>query len=223
MSTERKLYVAGFLFSPNKRSVVLIWKQRPDWQKGKLNAVGGGVERGESPDAAMRREFREEAGLDVENWQHFATLGDARDWSVWFYFAFGDVNKCRTTTDEDVAVCSTFPLPAAVIPNLHWLIPMALDAARVPFRFDIDEVDLREEACDKRQDDFMQHARDVRKLSDLDLIDAVIEEVGGDQSVSERPHWLLSELTQRFLKSTGAWGTPGGYLLDSEADTERCT
>ena len=37
-------YVTGFLFSPDKKSVVLINKNRPAFQVGKLNGVGGKIE-----------------------------------------------------------------------------------------------------------------------------------------------------------------------------------
>ena len=56
--------VVGFMFSVLKSSVVLIKKERPKWQEGKLNGVGGKVEKGESPFDAMKREFLEETGLE---------------------------------------------------------------------------------------------------------------------------------------------------------------
>jgi len=45
----KKTYVAGFMFSPDLENVVLIEKQKPEWQKGKYNAVGGKIEDGETP------------------------------------------------------------------------------------------------------------------------------------------------------------------------------
>ena len=41
-------YVAGFLFSNDYKYVALIKKEKPAWQKGKLNAIGGKIELGES-------------------------------------------------------------------------------------------------------------------------------------------------------------------------------
>ena len=58
----KKTYVAGFLFSPDRSRVLLIRKNRPAWQAGKLNGLGGKIEPGETPPQAMRREFREEQG-----------------------------------------------------------------------------------------------------------------------------------------------------------------
>ena len=37
-------YVCGFLFSPDRKKVLLIRKRRPAWQAGKLNGVGGKVD-----------------------------------------------------------------------------------------------------------------------------------------------------------------------------------
>lgn len=106
----RKHYVAGFAFDPSGDRVVLIEKSRPTWQAGLLNGVGGHVERGETPTQAMRREFREEAGLDVDRWEVLLSLeGDG--WIVHFFRAIGvDVDSARTTTDERTWVVDDWPL-----------------------------------------------------------------------------------------------------------------
>ena len=57
-------YVVGFCFDPSLHHVVLVRKNRPEWQKGRLNGVGGHIEESD-PDAkyAMDREFGEETGV----------------------------------------------------------------------------------------------------------------------------------------------------------------
>ncbi len=124
-------YVVGFLFSNEKRQVVLIKKNKPEWQKGKLNGVGGKIERGETPHQAMVREFEEEAGLKVEDWKQFCTYSGEFG-TVHFFKAFAgqeSMDKITTKTDESIHICSlpTFPNMDKMIPNLKWLIPMALD------------------------------------------------------------------------------------------------
>jgi 8-oxo-dGTP pyrophosphatase MutT (NUDIX family) len=57
-------YVLGFAFGSHGR-VLLIRKERPAWQRGRMNGLGGKVESGETDAQAMRREFLEECGLDV--------------------------------------------------------------------------------------------------------------------------------------------------------------
>jgi 8-oxo-dGTP diphosphatase len=55
-------YVLGFAFDKSD-NVILVRKQKPKWQKGLLNGVGGKIEIGETSSDAMFREFREETGL----------------------------------------------------------------------------------------------------------------------------------------------------------------
>ena len=65
-------FVLGFLFDGNG-NVALIEKNRPEWQKGRLNGVGGQIEKGESPSQAIVREFQEEAGPEI-SWRQFCVL-----------------------------------------------------------------------------------------------------------------------------------------------------
>src|SRR5690606_37644269 len=106
--------------------VLLIRKNRPTWQAGKLNGIGGKIERGETPAEAMRREFREEAGLDRTDWQECLTL-TGPDWRGHFFRAFGDIDSARAITDEQLEIHAVRPLPPDTIPYLHWMIPLLLD------------------------------------------------------------------------------------------------
>jgi 8-oxo-dGTP diphosphatase len=119
-------YACGFLFSLDRERVVLIRKHRPAWQAGKLNGVGGKVEAGETALDAMRREFIEEAGVEIRDWHQVLTLTGA-DWQGHFFRAFGDVSAARAVTDEQLELHSVHKLPHDTIPNLHWMIPLMLD------------------------------------------------------------------------------------------------
>lgn len=133
---EMNNYVVGFLFSKDScsypcyqdcRDVLLIEKQRPEWQQGLLNGVGGHVESGEEPFAAMRREFLEETGLKVNTWELCVVL-IGKLWVVHFFSAYGSVWDAKDQTDEElrgIAVADLFCYN--VIPNLRWLIPLCLD------------------------------------------------------------------------------------------------
>ena len=119
-------YVAGFLFRSGGTEVALIRKTHPEWQKGKRNGIGGKVEAGETPLQAMRREFLEEAGADVADWRQFATWQNKQAIVHWFV-AHGDAD-IRSMTGEAVEwypVADIAKLPT--IPNLRWLVPLALD------------------------------------------------------------------------------------------------
>lgn len=128
-----QVYACGFLFSAQRDRVVLIRKNRPAWQAGKLNGVGGKLEPDEAPLDAMRREFREEAGLDIQDWQECFVLtgepsaADPNGWRGHFFRAFGDVDACVSRTDERLETHRTRAIPDQTIPNLLWMIPMMLD------------------------------------------------------------------------------------------------
>lgn len=127
-------YVAGFLFSPDRRRVALIEKQRPRWQRGLLNGIGGKIENGESAFQAMEREFGEETGviIPVSAWDMIAQL-EAPDWRVYFFAAFSPkVDDVRTTTDERVVMSYMVDLPRLpVIRNLRVLLPLAADQSGI--------------------------------------------------------------------------------------------
>ena len=125
-------YCCGFAFDSQGRWVWLIEKKKPTWQRGMLNGIGGKIENGEMALDAMQREFREETGTDIIDWDEFLILS-GRDWTVFFFKYFRHETKgpfdqlCKATTEESPVLVDTCNLPSNVIPNLHWIIPMALD------------------------------------------------------------------------------------------------
>lgn len=120
-------YVVGFMFDERESSVLLIRKTRPAWQAGKLNGIGGRIEEGETPAQAMRREFIEEVGIDCDSWKYFCTLSDEREWQIDFFYAIGPIWRAEPLTDEQPEICGLAEISRALtIPNLNWLIPMAL-------------------------------------------------------------------------------------------------
>jgi len=129
-------YALGFLFSNDGKEGVLIEKCRPPWQAGKLNGVGGHIEKDESPHDAMSREFREEAGIDVLAWTWCLRLINVEaTWSVYIFRAFVSHNtlqQCHTMTDEPLYWVDTQHLPDHCIPNLRWIIPMLQDNLEWP-------------------------------------------------------------------------------------------
>lgn len=129
MSAEH--YVLGFYFSPHHSHVVLIQKLKPMWQRGKLNGVGGKLEDGESSATAMRREFKEEAGLDLheDKWIHFGRLVVHRQQIdnayVDLFSTSGPLTDLLSVTDEKLFI-SPFPVQADnTLSNIRWLTEMA--------------------------------------------------------------------------------------------------
>lgn len=125
-----KRYVAGFCFNYERTKVALILKNKPAWQKGFYNAIGGKIEEGEEPIEAMVREFKEETGADVWAWNQFVKYTGS-DYEVYFFKAFSKLLESVTTTTDEVVRVFDLSLNELVgqpiIGNLDWLIPMALD------------------------------------------------------------------------------------------------
>jgi 8-oxo-dGTP diphosphatase len=150
-----KKYVAGLMFSENRESVALIVKNKPDWQKGLLNGIGGKIELEDSnlchgdtiytsSIRAMVREFEEETGVETntKDWELFLTMGSdsgktidenkqeySESWSVDFYRCFSNkVYEVKTMTDEHIVVRNIVDLHSLnTIYNLKWIILLALD------------------------------------------------------------------------------------------------
>ena len=149
MKTEKR-YVLGFAFDQNADNVILIEKQRPDWQKGKLNGVGGKIEESDkcwngndvnwndTAGLAMVREFKEETGADTKiggeyGWQLFATMIFEDDVMggksiVYCFKLFSNlIYQCETVEDEEIRLVSLDDvMQENIIDNLPVLIPMAL-------------------------------------------------------------------------------------------------
>lgn len=119
-------YVVGFLFSDDLKHVALIKKARPAWQAGLLNGIGGKLEPGETSLQAMTREFYEEAGLDINDWRHFATLSENEHYKLDVYATVGDLNALKTQTEEAICVHALEDLSQlALVENTDWLISLA--------------------------------------------------------------------------------------------------
>lgn len=129
-------YCLGFAFTDNDNFVVLIRKNKPAWQKGLLNGVGGKVEANELAHEAMVREFREETGITHNHWARFTIMNfdwksvpDAQVHCFTTRLPKGHDNLTQMT-EEQVGLYSRIDVRnhPKVIPNLRWLIPMAFHA-----------------------------------------------------------------------------------------------
>lgn len=138
--------VVGFMFDPTRQYVGIIHKLRPKFHAGLLNGIGGKLEPGETPLQSMIREFREETGVQHDEWGHYTTILDSHRWKVHYFRTFSDnLFKISTQTDEEVRVMDLNLLYRyPVTPNLRWLVPLALCPSVKFARVLLDEVTRRE-------------------------------------------------------------------------------
>lgn len=140
-------YVAGFCFSQDLKGILLIQKKKPAWQAGRLNAIGGKIESDETPLVAMHREFKEETLWEPtgSTWINFATLIGS-DFRVHFFCMQShsyrwhmekilQIQQSGAKPEEEKIHCNSVEYILSrnefeIIPNLAWLIPMALNSLR---------------------------------------------------------------------------------------------
>lgn len=122
-----KNYSLGFMFSEDLTKVALIKKEKPEWQKGHLNGIGGQIEEGENPLVCMIREFEEETGVFYELWDKLCVLSNEH-FTLHCYSTYSNqVFNLTTTTREQVTVIEVNQLSKHKhIANLDWMIPLAI-------------------------------------------------------------------------------------------------
>lgn len=127
-------YVLCFLFDKMSKHVALVHKNKPAWQAGKLNGIGGKVEPGESPLTACSREFLEETGVEIpdDDWRPFLKIA-GNEFVVYAYVAFSDrVFYCKTIESEVIEVFKVDDIDySKCVDNLKWIIPLSLSRTKM--------------------------------------------------------------------------------------------
>lgn len=127
-------YVCGFMLKPAHAGTLglFIEKNRPDFQKGKWNGIGGKIEVGERPIEAMVREFYEETGAITtgEDWTQTVILM-TDSYTVYYYRAFVDEwpQGIHQTTDEALGYFLTDSILGGSVPvldNMKWILPLSM-------------------------------------------------------------------------------------------------
>ncbi len=126
-------YVVGFAFTEDRSQVVLIRKNRPEWQVGKLNGVGGAISPNEDGISCIVREFQEETGVIThdQEWECFAVSPTLKsDSKIFYYKLFNDnILTADTRTDEEVVIAAVEfdRFDTEGLSDLSDLIRLALD------------------------------------------------------------------------------------------------
>lgn len=121
-------FSVGFIVSGD--NVLLIRKNRPDWQNGKFNGIGGKLEEGETPLDAMVRECREECGLYIPHnkWEHQLTITGTSYCLDVFLALVPTLEGYQSLTDERVDHFNIYTLPTNLIASVRWILPFCLIA-----------------------------------------------------------------------------------------------
>ncbi len=139
-----KKYVLGFIICSELKTVLLIEKIKPEFQKDSFNGIGGKVEEGEELVDAMVRECKEECDLDISSikWTPFCTMVCPKDsidkvsnsWSVACFVTNISANQYIATKQLENEVLQSLPLASIhlvnkkLLGNISWLVGMGVDA-----------------------------------------------------------------------------------------------
>ena len=129
-------YTVGFIFDKTLTKVLLVHKERPEWQKGRVNGIGGKYEAGESAEDCISRETFEEAKLEIppESWVYIGAMhqqiGDVGILTTKYE---GNPEDAVTNDHEVVEWFLIDKLPENTISNVRWLIPLCLDKLQKGF------------------------------------------------------------------------------------------
>lgn len=119
-----KKYVVGIIIDGERG--LLIEKNRPDWQKGKLNGIGGKIEKDETPLDAIIRETIEECGLTIHRWKEIKRdICEENDVEIYYFSSY--VSDCIldcyvSNTDEKVIMYHKSSIPENVLPDIGMMI-----------------------------------------------------------------------------------------------------
>lgn len=159
-----KHYVLGFIFDQNKEKVLLIRKERPEWQAGYWNGIGGKIEMYsakngvvyESPLEAMKRECKEETNWNY-NWKHCVTFVCSGG-TVFVYKAISEYKSLerggetiifKQMEEEKLEIWRLDSLPDKMMKNLKWIIPVLLSTCQFPITICLNDIEKHTKKSDE--------------------------------------------------------------------------
>lgn len=77
------------VFGVDKDEIIVVKEKQPHWDKEHMVVVAGGMNKGEEPEAAARREFEEETGLVMKDFQLVSVTQETPgvEWFIYVYIA----------------------------------------------------------------------------------------------------------------------------------------
>jgi 8-oxo-dGTP pyrophosphatase MutT (NUDIX family) len=80
---------------------VLIKKNKPSFLKDFFCPVGGKIELGETPLEGIKREFKEEAGVTINDWKYLSRE-ENKDITIDYFYSIGDLSNVKQMESESV-------------------------------------------------------------------------------------------------------------------------
>lgn len=126
-------YTLGFIFNADNGLVLLQYKHKPLWQRGKLNGIGGKVE-DETPMEAMERESIEEVGRSFD-WRSKLSMLIGADKHISVFKSNASINEMKRaekfSTENTPEPCEVFSveeiIKKPILHNLLWIVPLLAD------------------------------------------------------------------------------------------------
>jgi len=115
-------YVLGFIFN-KYNEVLLMLRDKPSSQAGKLNGIGGHIEEGETPYEAMYRETWEEVESEYNLWWRHAGEFYGKNWKIYVYYST-TYGRVEPKEGQTLLWYDRNELPSHTMYNLQWLIPL---------------------------------------------------------------------------------------------------
>ena len=119
-------YVIIYAYDNNQ--LIMVEKDRPSWQYGKLNMIGGSIEKDEEIIEAAIRELKEEAGLKPSGKATILGCLQTNDVLVWAVKIPVEKNKIKPRAGEtELPIWMTLEealKDIRLIPNLNIILPL---------------------------------------------------------------------------------------------------
>ncbi len=114
-----KSYTVGFVINKSHKLVLLINKNRPAWQKGALNGLGGRLQESETPNEGIARSVNREANIETnaEQWRKIGSIENDGDVIYFLTTVYdGETADATTMTDEQIEWFPLKNLPSTLVP-----------------------------------------------------------------------------------------------------------
>jgi len=105
-------------------------KNRPAWQDGLINGLGGKVEEVEDTFTTISREIEEESGLKIKESEWIKSgkvYSGTFTMDVFGCVYGGGKEDAKTKEDEEIEWFSISALPPNTVENIPWLVHITLD------------------------------------------------------------------------------------------------